>query len=106
MTSTKIRPRKLRKDFAAKGEVFGDNNDEVLVLTSKKTNEKVTKPKKVRAKKVRMSMSKTEEKRLEKGMQQDDNMSIGLMVLILVVCFVVGITLGYLLYRIALNGGM
>lgn len=106
MTSTKIRPRKLRKDFVAKGEVLGDNNDEVLVLTSKKTNEEVMKPKKVRAKKVRMSMSKAEEKRLEKGMQQDDNMSIGLMVLILVVCFVVGITLGYLLYRIALNGGM
>ena len=51
-------------------------------------------------------MTKAEEKKLDEGIQKDDNMSIGLIILILVLCFVVGISLGYLLYKIALNGGM
>ena len=44
-----------------------------------------------------------EEQELDREIEQEDNFSIVLMILILVVCFVVGITLGYILYRIAIN---
>ena len=83
-------------------------NDDILALNNDKDKEQVSglKKKKSKLKKIRMSMTKAEEKKLDEGIQKDDNMSIGLIILILVLCFVVGISLGYLLYNIALNGGM
>ena len=83
-------------------------DDDVLVLKNGKNMDGVSalKKKGSKLKKIRMSMTKAEEKKLDEGIQKDDNMSIGLIILILVLCFVVGISLGYLLYNIALNGGM
>ena len=40
---------------------------------------------------------------LEKEALQEDNISIAMIVLIIGLCFVVGISLGYILYRIAIN---
>jgi hypothetical protein len=62
--------------------------------------------KKSKIKKISMSLSKAEEKRLDNDIEKNDKMSIVVMGAILVLCFVVGISLGYLLYRIAINGSI
>ena len=44
-----------------------------------------------------------DEEELDREILAEDNLSIGLMILILVGCLVLGITLGYILYRLAMN---
>lgn len=66
-------------------------------VINKKNNE-------IPKKKIRMSLSKREEKLLDKAAERDDDMSILAIIFILVVCFVVGILLGCFLYKIAING--
>lgn len=44
-----------------------------------------------------------EEKKLDREIEGQDNLSIMVMIIILVLCFIVGIMLGYMLYRIAMN---
>lgn len=100
----KIRSRKIRNGI----------NDKP-VLNSKKVESKNTEKvenrntdlskKKVKTRKVRMSFSKAEEQKLDKAMEREDKVSIAVMVIILSICFIVGICLGYILYRIAINGG-
>ena len=105
LNNIKIKSRKLKKNYMFKND---DIDDDVLVLNNDKDKEQASglNKKSSKFKKIRMSMTKAEEKKLDEGIQKDDNMSIGLIILILVLCFVVGISLGYLLYKIALNGGM
>lgn len=55
-------------------------------------------------KKIKMSFSKVEEAKMDQAIEREDNFSIGLIFLIIAMCFVVGISLGYLLYRIAMTG--
>ena len=43
------------------------------------------------------------DKQMEKEAVQDENMSIILIIVILLLCFVVGISLGFGLYKIAIN---
>ena len=66
-------------------------------VINKKNNE-------IPKKKIRMSLSKREEKLLDKAAERDDDMSILAIIFILGVCFVVGILLGCFLYKIAING--
>ncbi len=47
-------------------------------------------------------LNKTD-KELEKEALQEENISIAMIALIIGLCFVVGISLGYILYRIAIN---
>ena len=92
MTSAKkIKARKIKK--------VSDINQESDLLENKENR-------KIKPKKIRMSFSKDEEKKMDEAIARDDNVSIALIVLILAVCFVVGITLGYILYRIAITGVM
>lgn len=62
--------------------------------------------KKIKSRKICMSLSKAEEKRLDREIERDDNVSVMLIVVILALCFIVGISLGYVLYRIAINGAL
>lgn len=87
----KIKTRKLNKK---------DN-----VVTDVDNKEKVA-DKKVKTRKIRMSLSKAEEQKLDKAMEKEEKMSIMLIVIILALCFIVGISLGYILYRIALTGAI
>lgn len=48
-------------------------------------------------------IEEVEEEKLDKELETEDNMSFAVMALILVVCFVVGILVGYLLYRLAID---
>lgn len=54
--------------------------------------------------KIRMSSTLKEEQKLDSEMERSDNFSILIIVGILAICFVVGISLGYVLYKIAING--
>ena len=47
-------------------------------------------------------LNKTD-KELEKEALQEENISIAMIALIIGLCFAVGISLGYILYRIAIN---
>lgn len=87
----KIKTRKLNK------------KDNVVIDVDNK--EKVA-DKKVKTRKIRMSLSKAEEQKLDKAMEKEEKMSIMLIVIILALCFIVGISLGYILYRIALTGAI
>ena len=82
-----------------KGKEKDVNPNEVTEIKE----DKVTK--KVKGKKIKMSLTKAEEKKIDKEVENSDRMSIFVMVVILVVCFVLGISLGYVLYRLALTGG-
>lgn len=83
--------------------IKGKNKDVNLNEVTEIKDEKMTK--KVKGKKIKMSLTKAEEKRIDKEVENSDRMSILVMVVILVVCFVLGISLGYVLYRLALTGG-
>ena len=65
---------------------------------------KGTKKKRIKAKKIRMSMTKAEEKMLDKNLEIENNVSTIFVAVVLVISFVVGISLGYILYKIALTG--
>ena len=82
-----------------KGKKKDVNPNEVTEIK----DEKITK--KVKGKKIKMSLTKAEEKRIDKEVENSDRMFILVMVVILVICFVLGISLGYVLYRLALTGG-
>ena len=43
------------------------------------------------------------EKQLDKEIEAEDNLSIGVMILILIGCLALGVSVGYLLYRLAIN---
>lgn len=90
-SAKKIKARKIKK--------VSDINQESDLLENKENR-------KIKPKKIRMSFSKDEEKKMDEAIARDDNVSIALIALILAVCFVVGITLGYILYRIAITGVM
>lgn len=60
--------------------------------------------KKVKSRKIKMSLTKAEEEKLNNELEKSDNFSLGLMLVILVSCFAIGIALGYVLYRIAIFG--
>ena len=94
----KIKTRKLRKGTK---DLVDTGLDEGTRIKEKND---ILKKKKVKSKKIRMSFSKVEEQKMDKAIERDDNMSVMLIVIVLVLCFIVGISLGYLLYRIAING--
>lgn len=50
----------------------------------------------VRSAKIRMT-------KVDKELEQSDNISIAAMIFIIVICFVVGIGLGYILYNLAIS---
>ena len=98
----KIKSRKLKKSNDVDDVVLEISNEDKKTCVDKKEGN----IKKVRTKKIRMSLSKTEEQKLDKDMEREDKMSVMVIVMILGLCFIVGISLGYVLYRIALTGAI
>ena len=95
---TKIKTRRLHKEVISKLDT--ENLKQVSKESKVKKNDE---NKKVKNKKIRMSFTAKQEARMDKEIENSDNLSVGLMIVILVLCFVVGISLGYVLYRIAIN---
>lgn len=85
----KIRRNKLRNDFGNSYTTFDTGSD----------------IRKVRSRRLNVKDLNQDEVRLDREIENEDNLSITIMILILVLCFVVGIFLGYMLYRLAMNGG-
>ena len=50
-----------------------------------------------------MSFTAKEEEKIDHQMEKEENISIVVMLIILIFCFIIGISLGYMLYRIAIN---
>lgn len=94
----KVKSRKLKKDVSSLEKDLKINNDtlEKIEVTNKVA-------KRIKPKKIKMSFTNKEEKQIDHQMETEENISIVVMLLILVVCFILGITLGYMLYRIAIN---
>jgi len=73
-------------------------------LDKKESIDTVKSEKKIKGRKLKdYEKERLEEERLDKEIEGEDNLSIGLIVVILVVCFVVGIAVGYILYRLAID---
>lgn len=111
MTVTKrVRSRKITrvstKDEMIKEDDTLENNNHECSNKNRdlnKINNNVKKQKKVKTRRIRMMYTDKEEKELDKAIENEENFSITVMVIILVLCFIVGISLGYVLYRIAIN---
>lgn len=112
--SKKLRGSKIRgmefnnaRNSGNRTTIFDDIEPSICV--ERVSNEKY---KRVGSRKIRKSnilddkgidILNNKEEQLDKEIAKEDNLSITLMVIILVVCFIVGIFLGYMLYRIAIN---
>lgn len=107
-SNKKIKLRELIKNsFSQKNnlENIGESNQKFIDNT--KNNMKSNfKNKNIKLKRISMSLTKKEEKELDNYIEKSDNVSIVVIVAILIVCFIVGISLGYILYRIAINGAI
>lgn len=100
----KIKSRKIKKNIDV--EIDNDNNQGFIgdeTKTKKDICNAISKDKKIRARKIRMTYTAKEEKELDKAIETEDNLSITIMLVILVICFAIGIALGYVLYSIAIN---
>ena len=111
----KIRGRKIKVDQENKKVISSNsknvNNDEVVKKTVKNKkikkvmilDENVSDIKDVKSKHIDSDLTDEQEDRLDMEIEHKDDLSITLMICILVLCFFVGISLGYMLYRIAIN---
>ena len=96
----KIKSRKLKKNAN-----IVDKNLESLVVDKNNLIDE-TNNKCLRNKKICMSLSKAEEKKIDNDMVREEKISITVIVIILFFCFVVGISLGYILYKLAITGSI
>ena len=91
----KIKTRKLHKF---------ENKESFDKLETEVQNKEEGLVNKVRKRKVRMSLTKAEEREINEATSRADLLFVVGLFLILIVCFVLGILLGRLLYGIAING--
>lgn len=90
-----VRSRKLRKNAIISKEE----------ITQNEKNFKVDKEsKRIKTRKIHIMDQSFKEKKIDKMVEYEDNMSIVVMIVILMVCFILGISLGYYLYKIAIAG--
>lgn len=104
VSNKKIKSRKLNKNSVSTKDNL--EHIEELSLISDDNTKNNMKNKKIKSKKISMSLTKKEEKDLDNYIEKSDNISIVVIAAILIVCFIVGISLGYILYRISINGSI
>ena len=77
----------------------------INVSEIKKASEKVAEKEKIKikGKKIKEKVINEREKVTDNELENEETMSIAVILFILIVCFVIGIVLGYLLYHIAIN---
>lgn len=97
----KVKTRKIKKP-RRKGISF---TQAINVSEIKKASENVSDKVKLKIKgqKIKEKVLYEEEEVTDNELENEETMSIAVILLILIVCFVVGIVLGYLLYHIAIN---
>ena len=97
----KVKTRRIKKP-RRKGISF----TQVLNVSEiKKASEKVAEKEKIKikGKKIKKKVIDEKEKVTDNELENEETMSIAVIIFILIVCFVIGIVLGYLLYHIAIN---
>ncbi len=97
----KVKTRRIKKP-RRKGISF----TQVLNVSEiKKASEKVAEKEKIKikGKKIKKKVIDEKEKVTDNELENEETMSIAVILFILIVCFVIGIVLGYLLYHIAIN---
>ena len=97
----KVKTRRIKKP-RRKGISF----TQVLNVSEiKKASEKVAEKEKtkIKGKKIKEKVIDEKEKVTDNELENEETMSIVVILFILIVCFVIGIVLGYLLYHIAIN---
>lgn len=101
----RVKARKLNKGilFDNKIDSYEKDNVENKEELKNSISENKNKRKKVKSRKIKMAYTAKEEQKMDKQIETEDNVSVLVMVIILVLCFIVGISLGYILYRIAIN---
>lgn len=97
----KVKTRRIKKP-RRKGISF---TQAINVSEIKKASEKVEKKEKIKikGKKIKKKIADEEEKITDNELENEETMSIAVILFILIVCFAIGIVLGYLLYHIAIN---
>lgn len=93
----KVKTRKINKP-RKKGISF---TQAINVAEIKKLSEQ--RNSKIRGKKINEKVWNEREEIIDSELENEENMSIAVILFILLVCFIVGIVLGYLLYHIAIN---
>ena len=97
----KVKTRRIKKP-RRKGISF----TQVLNVSEiKKASEKVAEKEKIKikGKKIKKKVIDEKEKVTDNELENEETMSIAVILFILIVCFAIGIVLGYLLYHIAIN---
>ena len=97
----KVKTRRIKKP-RRKGISF----TQVLNVSEiKKASEKGAEKEKIKikGKKIKKKIADEEEKVTDNELENEETMSIAVILFILIVCFAIGIVLGYLLYHIAIN---
>ncbi len=97
----KVKTRRIKKP-RRKGISF---TQAINVSEIKKASEKVAEKEKIKikGKKIKEKVINEREKVTDNELENEETMSIAVILFILIVCFVIGIVLGYLLYHIAIN---
>ena len=97
----KVKTRRIKKP-RRKGISF---TQAINVSEIKKASEKVAEKEKIKikGKKIKEKVIDEREKVTDNELENEETMSIAVILFILIVCFVIGIVLGYLLYHIAIN---
>lgn len=99
MSDTKrIKSRKIKGVLISKDDKLKESSINNVTEKNKDLSNK-----KIKSRKIKMSFIDKEEEKMDKQIELEDNFSMAAMIGILVVCFIVGISLGYILYRIAIN---
>ena len=102
MGNSKVKGRKLNKDNKA---LINEVDDE-LVIKDKKIRKRKVYFDEVEEISVDEPINEVEEisvDEIDKEIENDDNMSLALIFFIVVMCFIVGIVVGYIIYRLAIN---
>lgn len=97
----KVKTRRIKKP-RRKGISF---TQAINVSEIKKASEKVAEKEKIKikGKKIKEKVIDEREKVTDNELENEETMSIAVVLVILFVCFLIGILLGYLLYHIAIN---
>ena len=93
----KVKPRKIKKP-RKRGISF---TQAINISEIKKEAEK--KSVKVRGKRIKESVLEESDEITDQSLENEETVSIAVILVILLICFGVGIVLGYLLYHIAMN---
>lgn len=105
----KVRSRKLNKSVVDENknvDLIQKKRDKIVdqfILSKEQEAIYGEKVFKIGTRRIRGLEITREEQKLDRELENEDNLSITVMIAILVFCFIIGISLGYILYRIAMN---